>query len=52
MPLLSEDLADFRRLANLNREFAQSAYARPDIELPRLREFAAEIQALIDAEYR
>ena len=52
VPLLSEDLADFRRLANLNREFAQSAYARPDIELPRLREFAAEIQALIDEEYR
>jgi hypothetical protein len=50
-PLLSQDLAEFRRLANLNREFAGSAEARPDIELPRLRQFAAEIQALIDEEY-
>ena len=52
VPLLSNDLAGFRQLANLNREYALSAYARPDIELPRLREFAAEIQALIDEEYR
>jgi hypothetical protein len=36
----------------LNREFAVSAEARPEIELPRLRQFAAEIQALIDEEYR
>ena len=50
--LLSQDLAEFRRLGNLNREFAQSAAARPDIELPRLRQFAADIQALIDEEYR
>jgi hypothetical protein len=51
-PLLSNDLASFRRLANLNRDFADGARARPDIELPRLRQFAAEIQALIDEEYR
>lgn len=51
-PLLSQDLAEFRRLANLNLEYAQSTAARPDIELPRLREFAADIQALIDEEYR
>ena len=51
-PLLSEDLAAFRRLANMHQEFAESADARPSIELPRLREFADEIQALIDEEYR
>lgn len=51
-PLLSQDLADYRRLANMYREFAGSALARPDIELPRLRRFAAEIQAMIDEEYR
>jgi hypothetical protein len=51
-PLLSQDLADFRRFANVNRAFAKSARARPDIELPRLRQFAAEIQAMIDKEYR
>lgn len=51
-PVLSQDIAEFRRLANLNREFVVSVYARPDIELPRLREIAAEIQALIDEEYR
>lgn len=41
-----------RRLANMYLEFAESANARPDIELPRLRNFAEEIQALIDKEYR
>ena len=51
-PLLSGNLAEYRRLANLNLEYAESVYARPDIELPRLRQFAAEIQALIDEEYR
>jgi hypothetical protein len=51
-PLLSQDLTAFRRLANVNREFADSTKARPDIELPRLREFAREIRALIDEEYR
>jgi hypothetical protein len=51
-PLLSGDLAEFRRLANMNVEYARSTAARPDIELPRLRQFAAEIQALIDDEYR
>jgi hypothetical protein len=51
-PLLSQNLADFRRFANMNREFADSARARPDIELPRLRRFSTEIQALIDEEYR
>jgi hypothetical protein len=51
-PLLSGDLAEFRRLANMNVEYARSTAARPDIELPRLRQFAAEIQALIDEEYR
>lgn len=50
--LLSDDLARFRRLANLNLDFAARARARPDIELPRLRQFAVEIQALIDEEYR
>lgn len=51
-PLLSQELAQFRRLANLNRDYADGARPRPDIELPRLRQFAAEIQALIDEEYR
>jgi hypothetical protein len=51
-PLLSQDLAAFRHLANLNRDFAEDASARPDIELPRLRQFAVDIQALIDEEYR
>jgi hypothetical protein len=49
---LSGDLAEFRRLANMNRMFAERTAARPDIELPRLRGFAAEIQALIQEEYR
>lgn len=51
-PLLSQDLAEYKRLANMHLEFAGSASARPDIELPRLRRFADEIQALIDEEYR
>lgn len=51
-PLLSQNIAEFRRLANINRNFANSTRARPDIELPRLRRFAAEIQELIDKEYR
>ena len=51
-PLLSQDLAAFRRLANLNLEYAEGARARPEVELPRLREFASEIQALIEKEYR
>jgi hypothetical protein len=51
-PLLSEDVAGFRRLAKLSRDYADGARPRPDIELPRLRQFAVEIQALIDAEYR
>lgn len=51
-PLLSQELAKFRRLANMNREFAVSAEARPDIELPRLRQIASEIQSLIEEEYR
>jgi hypothetical protein len=51
-PVLSGDLAEFRRLANMNRMFAERTAARPDIELPRLRGFAAEIQALIQEEYR
>jgi hypothetical protein len=51
-PLLSQDLSEFRHLANINRRYADNASARPDIELPRLRQFAAEIQALIDEEYR
>lgn len=51
-PLLSKDLARFRRLANMNSDYADRARARPDIELPRLRQFAAEIQTLIDEEYR
>jgi hypothetical protein len=51
-PLMSQELAEYRRLANMYLEFAESANARPDIELPRLRNFADEIQALIDKEYR
>lgn len=50
--LLSTDVAEYRRLANIHLEFTQNANARPDIELPRLRQYAAEIQALIDEEYR
>jgi len=50
-PLLSQNLADFRRFANMNREFADSSRARPDIELPRLRQFSTEIQVLINEEY-
>lgn len=51
-PLMSQELAEYRRLANMYLEFAESANARPDIELPRLRNFAEEIQELIDKEYR
>jgi len=51
-PLLSSDLASFRRLANMNLQYAGNTDARPDIELPRLRELAAQIQALIHREYR
>ena len=51
-PLLSSDLAAFRRLANMSIEYADNTAARPDIELPRLRQFAEEIQAMIDDEYR
>jgi len=51
-PLLSSDLASFRRLANMNLQYAGNTDARPDIELPRLRELAARIQALIHEEYR
>jgi hypothetical protein len=50
-PLLSQDLAEFRQLANQSLEYAQGARARPEIELPRLREFAREIQTLIEAEF-
>jgi hypothetical protein len=51
-PLLSSDLAEFRRLANMSIEYAENTAPRPDIELPRLRQLAAEIQAMIDDEYR
>lgn len=51
-PLLSHDLAQFRQLANLNRDYAETIRPRTEIELPRLREFAREIQSLIDEEYR
>jgi len=51
-PLLSQDLAEFRYLANINRDFAKSVRPRVDIELPRLRRFAVEVQTLIDEEYR
>jgi hypothetical protein len=51
-PLLSSDLAAFRRLANMSMKYVRNTAPRPDIELPRLRGFAAEIQAMIDDEYR
>ena len=51
-PLLSQDMAKFRYLANINRDFADLVRSRIDNELPRLRQFAAEIQTLIDEEYR
>ena len=51
-PVLSQDLAKFRYLANINRDFADLVRSRIDPELPRLRQFAAEIQTLIDEEYR
>ena len=51
-PLLSDDLAEFRRFANINREYAESVRWRPTEEIPRLRGFASEIQALIDETYR
>ena len=51
-PLLSENLAEFRYLANINRDFAGLVRARINHELPRLRQLAAEIQTLIDEEYR
>jgi hypothetical protein len=50
--LLSKELDRFRRLANLSSDYADRARARPDLELPRLRQFAAEIQTLIDGGYR
>lgn len=51
-PLLSNDSAAFRRLANLNREYADSVRWRPESELPRLRGFADEIRQMIEEEYR
>jgi len=51
-PVLSTDLAKWRNLANMNRDSADRTRARPDMELPRLRQFAAEIQTPIDDEYR
>lgn len=51
-PLLSQNLAEFRYLANINQDFADLVRPRADIELPRLRQFATEIQILIDEEYR
>ena len=43
----------FRKIREeLLREYADSVKARPDIELPRLREFAEEIQKMINEEYR
>ena len=49
---LSDDPEDFRRLANLNIEYAEDTNARPGTELPRLRRFATEIQEFIEQEYR
>jgi len=51
-PLLSEDTAEFRRFANINREYADSVRWRPESEIPRLRGFAQEILDLIDETYR
>lgn len=51
-PLLSDEQVAFRRLGNLSHEYADNTEARPSIELPRLRQFAAEIQAMIEKEYR
>ncbi|MEZ5437696.1 MAG: hypothetical protein R3F12_04995 [Lysobacteraceae bacterium] len=51
-PLLSTDLAAFRQLANMSRRYAVITRPRPNIELPRLRSYAAEIQQMIDDEYR
>ena len=51
-PLLSQDLAGFQRLANLCVEYADDTGPRAEIELPRLRSLAAEIQQLIEEEYR
>jgi len=36
----------------MNRDFAERTRPRPDSKLPRLRQFAAEIQSLIADEYR
>lgn len=52
LPLLSSDLAAFRHLANLCRDYAEGVWPRPTIELVRLRELATEIRVLIDEEYR
>jgi len=51
-PLLSQDVAKFRYLANINHDFSDLVRPRTNVELPRLRQFAAEIQTLIDEEYR
>lgn len=50
-PVLSRDLARFRYLANINRDFVDLVRPRTTTELPRLRQIAFEIQALIDQEY-
>lgn len=50
--LISQDLAKFRYLANINRDFVTAVRPRTQNELPRLRQFAEEIQTLIDEEYR
>lgn len=49
--LLSADLDDFRRLANLGRDYHDNTRWRTESEIPRLRGFAAEIQAMIEQEY-
>jgi len=45
---LSQDLAKFCHLANINWDFADLLDSRFNIELPRLRQFASEIQKLND----
>lgn len=50
--LLSRDPARFGYLANLSLDYSLITRPRFEIELPRLRMYAEEIQSLIDEEYR
>jgi hypothetical protein len=52
LPLLTEDVRELRVLANQMLEVGAALQARVNSEIPRLRGFAADINRLVDGEYR